>query len=98
MNAVAAVARKEFRDGLRSRWTLAIACLFAALALGIGYFGAVAAGRVGFSSFDATIASLTTLTGFVIPLIEPSSQPESFSGTARCSQPRASQGSGWRSA
>ncbi len=69
MNAIVAVAYKEFRDGFRSRWTLAITCLFAILALGIAYFGAVTAGRVGFTSFDATIASLTTLTAFVIPLI-----------------------------
>jgi len=69
MNAVLIVAHKEFRDGFRSRWTVAIAGLFAALALAISYFGAVTAGRVGFTSFDATIASLTTLTAFLIPLI-----------------------------
>ncbi|GLU34242.1 ABC transporter permease subunit [Trinickia caryophylli] len=69
MNAVLAVARKEFRDDFRSRWTLAITVLFAVLALGIAYFGAAAAGRFGFVSFDATVASLTTLAAFVIPLI-----------------------------
>lgn len=69
MSPILTVAGKEFRDGFRSRWTLAITCLFAALGLAIAYFGAVTAGRVGFTSFDATIASLTTLTAFVIPLI-----------------------------
>lgn len=69
MNAIVDVAYKEFRDGFRNRWMLAITCLFAALALSIAYFGAVTAGRVGFTSFDATIASLTTLTALVIPLV-----------------------------
>lgn len=69
MRNILLVARKEFRDDFRSRWTLAITVIFAALALGIAYFGAVASGRVGFASFDATVASLTTLAAFVIPLI-----------------------------
>lgn len=69
MQKVLIVAGKEFRDDFRNRWTLAITFLFAALALGIAYFGAVTSGHVGFTSFDATIASLTTLAAFVIPLI-----------------------------
>lgn len=66
---ILSVAQKEFRDDFRSRWTLAVTAVFAALALGIAYFGAVASGRVGFTSFNATLASLTTLAAFVIPLI-----------------------------
>jgi Cu-processing system permease protein len=69
MRNVLSVARKEFRDDFRSRWTLAVIVIFAALALGIAYFGAAASGRVGFTSFNATLASLTTLAAFVIPLI-----------------------------
>lgn len=69
MHNILSVARKEFRDDFRSRWTLAVTVIFAALALGIAYFGAVASGRVGFTSFNATVASLTTLAAFVIPLI-----------------------------
>ncbi|HKJ95044.1 MAG TPA: ABC transporter permease, partial [Gammaproteobacteria bacterium] len=64
MNSVLAVAGKEFRDDFRNRWAIAITLLFAVLALGIAYFGAATAGRVGFTSFDATIASLTTLAAF----------------------------------
>lgn len=63
------VAGKEFRDDMRNHWTLAITAIFAVLALAIAYFGAVTAGHVGFTSFDATMASLTTLAAFVIPLI-----------------------------
>ncbi|MGD8429319.1 MAG: ABC transporter permease subunit [Ectothiorhodospiraceae bacterium] len=69
MNAVIAVAGKEFRDGMRSRWVLAITVVFALLALGIAYFGAAAGGAVGFVSLDGTIASLASLGIFVIPLI-----------------------------
>lgn len=69
MNPVLIIARKEFRDDFRSRWTVAISLIFALLALGIAWFGSAAAGRVGFTSFDATLASLTTLGAFVIPLI-----------------------------
>lgn len=69
MNNLLIVAQKEFRDDFRNRWTIAVAVLFAILALGIAYFGGAAAGQVGFTSFDATLASLTTLGAFVIPLI-----------------------------
>lgn len=69
MKTILTVAWKEFRDDFRNRWTVAIAVLFALLALAIAWFGGAAAGRVGFTSFDATLASLTTLGAFVIPLI-----------------------------
>lgn len=69
MNAALTVAWKEFRDDFRNRWTVALAVLFALLALAIAWFGAAASGRIGFTSFDATLASLTTLGAFVIPLI-----------------------------
>jgi Cu-processing system permease protein len=69
MNNILIVAQKEFRDDFRNRWTIAVAAVFAILALGIAYFGGAAAGQVGFTSFDATLASLTTLGAFVIPLI-----------------------------
>ena len=69
MNPILTVAAKEFRDDFRNRWTIALTILFALLALGIAWFGSAAAGRVGFTSFDATLASLTTLGAFVIPLI-----------------------------
>jgi Cu-processing system permease protein len=63
------VAQRELRDDLRNHWALAITGVFATLALAISYFGAVTAGHVGFTSFNATIASLTTLGAFIIPLI-----------------------------
>ncbi|OMH33637.1 ABC transporter permease subunit [Motiliproteus sp. MSK22-1] len=69
MNAIFTVAGKEFRDGLRNRWIGAITIIFAILAIGLAYFGAAAAGRVGFTSLSTTIVSLASLAVFIIPLI-----------------------------
>lgn len=68
-NSILVIAKKEFRDDFRNRWTIAVALLFAFLALGIAYFGGAAAGKLGFTSFEATLASLTTLAAFIVPLI-----------------------------
>lgn len=69
MHAVLTVARKEFLDGLRNRWALSAAGVFALLALGLSYFGAAASGQVGFTSLATTIVSLASLAVFLIPLI-----------------------------
>ena len=69
MNAVWTIARKELSDSLRNRWLVAISFVFATLALGIAWFGAAAAGQVGYASTPATIASLASLGIFLIPLI-----------------------------
>lgn len=61
MPVVWTIARKELADGLRNRWLLAISLLFALLSVGIAWFGAAAAGQVGFTSVPATVASLTSL-------------------------------------
>ncbi|ATJ84609.1 ABC transporter permease [Halomonas beimenensis] len=69
MNAILTLAGKEFRDGLRNRWVLAIALILAALAVGIAWFGAAASGGLGFASLATTLVSLSTLAVFLIPLI-----------------------------
>ncbi len=69
MHEIMAVAGKEFRDGLRNRWVLAITVMLAVFALGLAYFGAAASGQVGFTSLDTTIVSLASLAIFIIPLI-----------------------------
>ena len=63
------IARKELSDGLRNRWLLAISLLFAVLAVGIAWLGAAASGQLGFTSIPATIASLSSLATFLMPLI-----------------------------
>lgn len=69
MNQILIVAGKELSDGLRNKWLLAITLLFAALAVGISWFGAAASGQVGFTNLPATIASLASLATFLVPLI-----------------------------
>jgi Cu-processing system permease protein len=69
MNQIWNIARKEFSDGLRNRWLLAISLLFAVLAVGIAWLGAAASGQLGFTSIPATIASLASLATFLVPLI-----------------------------
>ncbi len=69
MSQVWNIARKEINDGLRNRWLLAISLLFAVLAAGIAWLGAAASGQVGFTSIPATVASLSSLATFLMPLI-----------------------------
>lgn len=66
---VLVIARKEFRDRLRSRWVLAVAVVLTVFALVIAYFGAAQQGAVGFKSIELTIASLTSLVIYLVPLI-----------------------------
>ncbi len=69
MREVMIVAGKEFRDGMRNRWVLAITIAFALLAVGLAWFGTAASGEVGFARVSTTIVSLATLAVFLIPLI-----------------------------
>ena len=69
MNQVWNIARKEFSDGLRNRWLLAISLLFAVLAVGIAWLGAAASGQLGSASIPATIASLASPATVLMPLI-----------------------------
>jgi Cu-processing system permease protein len=69
MREVLIVAGKEFRDGMRNRWILAITVAFALLAMGLAWFGAAASGELGFTRISTTIVSLATLAVFLIPLI-----------------------------
>src|SRR5690554_7225786 len=69
MRSLLIVAGKEFRDGLRNRWVLAITLVFGLLAIGLAYFGAAASGQVGFIQVSTTIVSLSSLAVFLIPLI-----------------------------
>ena len=69
MNPIFAVALKEFQDGLRNRWFVSITLIFAVLAIGLSYYGSVASGQISEPSLSSTIASLSSLSVFIIPLI-----------------------------
>ena len=68
-NAMRAIARKELSDKLKSKWVLVIASGFAAFTIVIAYFGGATSGVAGFRSMDATIASLTSLVTYFIPIL-----------------------------
>lgn len=68
-NKILIVAAKEWRDGWRNRWLIAITLIFAIMALGLSWFGSVTYGQSGPSPLDSTIASLVSLAVLVIPLI-----------------------------
>jgi len=69
MKSVLAVAEKEFKDGLRNRWLIAITLIFAIMASGLAWFGSASVGSIGFSSVANTITSLSSLNVFLLPLI-----------------------------
>ena len=66
---IGVIAGKEFRDRLRNRWVLAVACVFTVFALVIAYFGSAQQGAVGWRNIDVTIASLVSLVIYLLPLI-----------------------------
>lgn len=68
-DAMRAIAHKELSDKLKSKWVMVIGTAFALFTLVISYFGAAAAGVTGFQRLDATIASLTSLVIYFIPIL-----------------------------
>jgi Cu-processing system permease protein len=69
MHFILTVALKEFHDGLRNRWVIAITLIFILLSIGLAYFGAAASGQVGFTPLSTMIVSLASLAVFIIPII-----------------------------
>lgn len=80
MMQILTVANKEFHDGLRNRWLVSITLIFALLSIGLTYFGAAASGEVGVTSLSTTVASLSSLAVFLIPLIALLLSYDSFVG------------------
>lgn len=66
---VGAIARRELRDAVRSRWFLLYTLAFAALGLGVAYISARAVGETGLSGFARTAAGLVNLVLLVVPLM-----------------------------
>lgn len=68
-DAMRAIARKELSDKLKSRWVIVIAAGFAFFTLVIAYFGGATSGVAGFRNMEATVASLTSLVTYFIPIL-----------------------------
>ncbi len=69
MTQILIIAGKEWRDGMRNRWLLAMTGLLAALALTLAFLGSAPTGSVKVSGLGVTIVSLSSLTIFLIPLM-----------------------------
>ncbi|PWF21520.1 ABC transporter permease [Corticimicrobacter populi] len=69
MRNIALIAGKEFRDGLRNRWVIAITLLLAVFALTLSFLGSAPAGAVKGSALAITVVSLSSLSIFLVPLI-----------------------------
>ncbi len=68
-DAMRAIAHKELSDKLKSKWVIVIGSGFALFTLVISYFGGATSGVTGFMSLEATIASLTSLVTYFIPIL-----------------------------
>ena len=69
MKTIMILAGKEIRDGFRNRWLAASVLLLATLALSLAFLGTAPAGAVKASMLSATVASLTSLTVYLLPLV-----------------------------
>jgi len=69
LSNTAAIALRELREAVRSRWFMLYTLAFAALGLGISYVSAVGAGGAGLSGFGRTTAGLINLVLLVVPLM-----------------------------
>ena len=69
MKVLLILAAKELRDGLRNRWVAAAILLLATLALSLAFLGSAPVGVVKAGALSVTIASLSSLTVYLLPLI-----------------------------
>ncbi len=63
------LAAKEFRDGIRNRWIAAAILLLASLTLAVAFLGSAPVGATNASSLAVTVASLASLSVYLVPLI-----------------------------
>jgi Cu-processing system permease protein len=68
LRRIRVVAGEEYRRALETRWLFGFTVVFAALVLGLSYFGLVQGREVGFQGFARTTLSLMNLVLLVVPL------------------------------
>lgn len=69
IDAIIAISNKEFTDKLKNRWIIVISIAFTIFTIVIAYFGSSVSGITGFRNMAATIASLTSLVIYFIPIM-----------------------------
>jgi len=68
LHRVRVVAREEYRRAIETRWLFAFTAAFAALVLGLSYFGLAQSREIGFQGFARVTLSLMNLVLLVVPL------------------------------
>lgn len=68
LRRIRTVAREEYRRALEARWLFIFALVFAAIVLGLSYFGLAQSREVGFQGFARVTLSLLNLVLFLVPL------------------------------
>ena len=69
LRIVLILAVKEFRDGVRNRWVSVTILVLGALALVLSFLGSTPVGEVDAATLEVSVASLTSLSTYMIPLI-----------------------------
>jgi len=69
MKLLLTLAGKEIRDGLRNRWIAGAVVVLAGLALTLAFLGSTPVGTVKASPLSISVASLSSLTVYLMPLI-----------------------------
>ncbi|MEW5728370.1 MAG: ABC transporter permease [Pseudomonadota bacterium] len=69
MNAVAVIASRELREGIRNKWVLAATAVMAALAVALAFLGTAPVGTVEAAPLEVLVVSLASLAIFLVPLI-----------------------------
>ncbi|WP_413869199.1 ABC transporter permease, partial [Albidovulum sp.] len=69
MRRILATARTEFRIALRNRWVAIAVVLMALFALVLSAAGSAPTGDLGVDRLSVTVASLTSLAVYLVPLV-----------------------------
>lgn len=69
MRVLFIICAKELRDGLRNRWIAAVILLLGGLALSLSFLGSAPTGEVRASPMLVTLASLASLSVYLLPLV-----------------------------
>ncbi len=69
MKLLLILAGKEIRDGLRNRWIAGAVAVLAGLALTLAFLGSTPVGTVKAAPLNIAVASLSSLTVYLMPLI-----------------------------
>ncbi|MCA9293189.1 MAG: ABC transporter permease [Phycisphaerales bacterium] len=67
--AILAIARRELRDALSSKWFAMFTIAFAGLAIALSFLSLAGAGSSGFAGFGRTTAGLLNLIMLLVPLL-----------------------------